>query len=650
MAIADELVAILAYDVRGADALKRYSQSIDTMQSKLMAFAAVAGKVGALAAGALAGGFALLGKQAISTSAQFEGYLTSMETIEGSAEKAKQSMDWIKQFAKETPYELDGVTEAFIKLKSYGIDPVANNTLRTLGDMASAMNKPLNQAVEAFADASTFEFERLKEFGIKAKQEGDNVTFSWTENNKEMSKTVKKTATDVRSFLLDVAGRRFGGAMEKQSKTFNGMMSNLTDSWSDFQRRIGEKGFFEVVKGQLSGLLDQIQRLDKEGKLDRWAQGISDALSKVANFFATIAQRTAVNIEFLLDNFEKLKTPLMIIGALLGALIAYARPVATAFVALGLAIDDLFAYLQGGESYIGDFISWIKQLTGVSDTVAQALTGLGAVVVAALASAFLFAPMGVINTFGRLLFSGLAALAPIVGAGLKAALFLLTNPVGWALLLAGAAAGLIWYFWDEFETAWNNTSSRAVEIFTNLKDLITNINWGSVGSTIMNSIWDGMKTIGGQIRDWFISIIPDWARQFIAGGSGTAEEGPSSGRITPMNAPQADRSLPPGQAGSTPLTVDALDAKFQAQQQEWNRVMGNLNGNLQKMTPDKAVNATVTDNRQDNRQMPFTVNTTVNQTVTQAASAPGQAASATGAAVSGAVAAQRSQVEQGPAF
>lgn len=634
MAIADELVAILAYDVRGADALKRYSQSIDGMQSKLVAFAAVAGKVAALAAGALAGGFALLGKSSITASAQMEGYLTSMETIEGSAEKAKASMNWIKEFAKKTPYELDGVTEAFIKLKGYGIDPVANNTLTTLGDMASAMNKPLDQAVEAFADASTFEFERLKEFGIKAKQEGDNVTFAWTENNKEMSKSVKKTATDVRKFLLEVAGRRFGGAMDKQSKTFNGMMSNLKDSWSEFQRMIGEKGFFEVVKNQLGGWLDQINRLDKEGKLDKWAQGISDALSKVANFFAVIAARTAVNIEWILDNFEKLKTPLMIIGALLAAMIAYAMPMVTAFIALGLAIDDLFAYLQGGESYIGDFVNWLSKLDIVKQIAASfaTLSGEFGKLSTAVSAAF---TSGDWSNVGQML--GQAIVAGVKGV-FAAGDWLTAQGAQWIGTLTDSLVNADWSGigsrivetvfrpWASFLLGfWPEIVNPLVSAFESITERL--VAWmrglgaqfiaamANVGAQIGEALYNGLVSVGGKIQAWFASLIPDWAKGWFGGGKGTAP---------------------------VPSLTEAPGAGVPS----WS----NLSGNLAKTGDAKAAGAVVNDNKQDNRQMPFTVNTTVNQTVTQASDSPGAAANATGAAVAGAVSAQRSQVEQGPAF
>lgn len=588
MAIADELVAILGYDLRGEGNLRKFQQSLDQTQSKLLAFAAVAGKVAAVASAALAGGFALMGKGAISASAQMEGYLTSMETIEGSAQKAKASMDWIKEFAKVTPYELDGVTEAFIKLKGYGIDPIANNTLRTLGDMASAMNKPLDQAVEAFADASTFEFERLKEFGIKAKQEGDKVAFTWTENNKEMTKEIKKSATEVRKFLLDVAGRRFGGAMEKQSKTFNGMMSNLKDSWEDFKRRVGDKGFFDVVKGQLQGWLDQIARLDKDGSLDRWALGFSKALSTVANIFGTIAGRIAANTEWILNNFDKFKGPLTTLGLGLAALAAYAMPVLTAFIALGLALDDFFAYLQGGDSYIGEFIEKLKSM--VEGIEIPPWENAGRMLAQALIKGF------------DLLTGAGARLIGTLTDGLMNA--------DWVAVGTVIATSL--------ETAFKGVGQFLIGFLSELGNTAADL-FFSLGSRMGQALYDGLAAIGPKIAEWFASMLPDWARAMMGGVGGP---GVSQGM------------KPPGSAVGS----------------EVGKMFGNFQSNSAKTSDGRAVAGITNDNRQDNSDRSMTVNTTVNQTVTQATNAPGQAAQATGAAVAGAVSSQRSQLEQGPAF
>jgi len=116
--------------------------------------------------------------QFIDTAAQFEDFTSVLKTLEGSSIKAKSSMNWVSDFAAKTPYELAEVTEAFVKLKSYGMEPM-NGLLRTLGDTSSAMGKPLEMAVEAIADAVTGENERLKEFGIRAQVHGNKIRYEY---------------------------------------------------------------------------------------------------------------------------------------------------------------------------------------------------------------------------------------------------------------------------------------------------------------------------------------------------------------------------------------------------------------------------------------------------------------------------------------
>lgn len=670
MAIADELIALLGFELTGEGAARRYQQTLDGLTERVGRFAATATRMAGIAGAAMVTGMSLLGRSVIETNAQFETYQATLETIEGSAAKAKQSLDWISQFAKTTPYDVAQITESFVKLKAYGIDPIADDALRTLGDTASAMGKPLMQAVEALADAQTGEFERLKEFGIRAKQQGDKVTFSWTKNGEELTRTVKKNATDIRSFLLDTMGDRFTGAMDRQSRTFRGLTSNLGDTWSDFQRRVGNAGFFQNVIGKLESLLATIDRLDKEGRLDEWATALSNSLSWSADVLWAIGSRIAENAAFIAANWESLQGPVTVLAWAFGLLIARLFPVLTVLTLAGLAIDDLLAYMQGGESVIGDFISWLQEVTGVSEEVAQAMTGLGGAVVSALGLAFLFAPIRTLKLFGTLLSTGvvaafararmamfaaviawgpaltaaLAGLKAAIAAGMSAALFLITNPIGWAILLAGAAAGLIWYFWDDLVKAWNDLSARAKAMFEEMKQWFLDIDWAGTGSAIMTAIWDGMKAIGESIKSWFLGLfaLPDW----LGGGD------PRAQATTPQIYSQPN-AYPGGvnPAFQAPvLTEDALDYKLQLQQEEWNRVMGNLEGNLQRMVPDQAVDATITDARTDARTFPLTNNVTVNQTVTQASNAPAQAAQATGQAVQGAVANQRSQIETEPSF
>lgn len=355
--IIDELIAILGFDVRGEEKLRSFSATIEQTAARIATFATAA-------AVASAGALAALGKSVINVSAQFESLEASLTTVTGSTEQAKASMDWITKFAAATPYEVNGITEAFIKLKSYGIDPIADDALRTLGDAASAMNKPLNQAVEALADATSFEFERLKEFGLRTQQKGNEVTFTWTKNGKELSKTIKKNSEDVRKFILEQLGDRFNGAMVRQSKTWNGMMSNLGDSWTSFLLRIGRGGFFEAVRGKLADLLDYFNRLAEDGTLDRWAKSISAGFTYVADGIANFAVRIGRHFTTIAKIIEDNKGAWDTFKWALLALGAYLFPVAALIGLAAAAVDDFLTYLRGGKSVIGDFVQALADFLG----------------------------------------------------------------------------------------------------------------------------------------------------------------------------------------------------------------------------------------------------------------------------------------------
>jgi phage tail tape-measure protein len=83
-----------------------------------------------------------------------------LEVATGSAGSAATAMSQLQAFAAETPFTLGQVTEAYIKLKNLGLDPSVD-AMRSFGNTSAAMGKDLMQFIEAVADASTGQFERL---------------------------------------------------------------------------------------------------------------------------------------------------------------------------------------------------------------------------------------------------------------------------------------------------------------------------------------------------------------------------------------------------------------------------------------------------------------------------------------------------------
>lgn len=200
------------------------------------------------------------------TAAQFEQFETTLKSITGSSKIAKESMMWITDFTSQTPFQLEQVTSAFVKMKAYGIDPT-KGTLRTLGDTASAMGKDINQAVEAMADAITGENERLKEFGIKAKKNGEEITYAWSDSSGAAREIViDNNKAMIESTLNAIFNEKYIGAMDAQSKTWNGMISNMKDEWTLFQKDVMDQGLFDYLKAVLMTVKDMFAATFGKGK------------------------------------------------------------------------------------------------------------------------------------------------------------------------------------------------------------------------------------------------------------------------------------------------------------------------------------------------------------------------------------------------
>ena len=245
-----------------------------TLKSGLMAGTAIAGA-----------GLSASIYKVVTSGLMFEKFRTQLIGLEGSAAAGNRAMQWVSDFAAKTPYELAEVMEAFIALKAYGIDPT-NGTLKSLGDTAAGMGKSLSQAVEMIADAQTGEFERIKEFGIKASTEGDKVTFRWQKNGKEMSKTVRQSSTEIRQALLGIMDARFAGGMERLAQTTAGKWSTLMDNLTISANRVWEGGVGSAVNTQIDRLSGWLEEMEQNGSLKKWAD---ESGQSIGDFIATIS-------------------------------------------------------------------------------------------------------------------------------------------------------------------------------------------------------------------------------------------------------------------------------------------------------------------------------------------------------------------------
>lgn len=485
----------------------------------------------------------------IETASTFEQFEVQLTTIQGSSEKAKESLAWISEFAAKTPYEMQQVTDAFVKLQSYGLDARKGGLLESIGNMASGIGKDLDQAVEAIADAMTGENERLKEFGIRSEKDKKTggTTYKYNIDGKELTKTATSASQDIQRALQEIMDERFKGGMEAMSKTWKGTLSNLADTWQMFKLKVMNAGVFDALKGKLNDFMSWLR--ENGDAIDEWASIIGSGVTTVIN----VIDHSLTALKDFADDLGITEPLLKLLGAtaiyaglaltglafggMLQATIAMGRlAIATlaatwpfaligaAVAGLILVIDDYIGYTQGKDSVIGRLIKEYPQFKTIIDGFSQFSSHIK--VLGEYASDLIGELKGIfnavfdVNNAGGLLgdmfgfaFDRIAeaikALIPIFGVIVFAIGFIIK---GW-LMLAAVVAGVI----ATIITGLAGMVAYIVGAVANAIQGIVNFFLVHLPNAVTSFASNAIALFGG-LADKITSIIPEWLRNLLVKG------------------------------------------------------------------------------------------------------------------------------------
>jgi len=216
-------------------------------------------------------------KKLVDVNREFGILKAGLETATGSAQGANDAFIALQDFAKTTPYDLAQATSAFTQLVNLGLTP-SERALKSYGDTSAALGKDLKQMVEAVADAATGEFERLKEFGIKSKNQGDTIAFTF----KGTTETVKNNAAAIEEYLIKLGEVNFDGAMKKRMESLDGAIANLGDAWDAFFYQVGQAGGTDVLKDAFTAVgdaLNEVNAMLSSGEMQGYIEAIGISFS-----------------------------------------------------------------------------------------------------------------------------------------------------------------------------------------------------------------------------------------------------------------------------------------------------------------------------------------------------------------------------------
>jgi hypothetical protein len=338
--------------MRQADDPKAYAESskainvqknaLNEMRNSIRGVSKEASNWKDIAKGIVAGGFFQAGigylkefaSAAIKTYANFEKMGAVLTNALGSKSAANKALKDLQRFASETPFQLEELTGSYLKLVNRGMQPTMDQ-MTLMGDLAASQGKSFDMLTEAILDATTGEFERLKEFGIRASRNGDMVALSF----KGLTQEVKLTGGAIQGALENFAAMPgVAGSMASMSATLSQAFSNFGDNVDMLAVKFGSAtgGFiynvvsgFSAIIGEMADTRTESERLtDELIKSDRGYKTLEKGVNGLLGRYDELKAKTTLNK----TEQEELKT-------VINDLAEIVPLAATAFDKYGNAID-----------------------------------------------------------------------------------------------------------------------------------------------------------------------------------------------------------------------------------------------------------------------------------------------------------------------
>lgn len=240
----------------------QFNTKLDQIESRMNGFENKIGGVGKTIAGVFGGNIVTsafnrftdlvssAGAQVIKLGVDFEQTQVSFETMLGSAELANKVLKEAESFAAKTPFRFSEVVTGEKQLLAYGFGAeTLTDNLTILGDVASGLSIPLGDLVYLYGTLKTQGKVMGKDM-MQFAQRGIPIY-------DELSKILGVTKAEVSALVSDgkvsfeqieqafknmtAVGSKFGGLMEKQSKTIGGRWSTFLDKLEASGRSLGIK-------------------------------------------------------------------------------------------------------------------------------------------------------------------------------------------------------------------------------------------------------------------------------------------------------------------------------------------------------------------------------------------------------------------------
>lgn len=312
--------------------------------------------VGAGAAALAGGGFAV--KSIIGLAAEFERNQKTFAAMLKSDEKANQLLADLKDFAKQTPFELTKIRGTATRILGAGyqqneIIPL----MKRLGDLSMGDQDKFNRLLINVAEiknndrATIRDIRQFSGVGVDIKTAIQKVT-GWDKkdigNKITQGKVDNKVITNAITYLTTKGV--FAGGMEAYQSTLVGKWSNLVDTMQGIGEDAGKGSLSDILKDMVDGTRSFLD--DNSEGIAKYLEGVLTAVGSFFTNFFELGGKIKKFVNGMGVSTEFLQKTFTVIGA---GLLFMVSPLTT----FALALDTFIKVLNGMED------TWVHKLLGV---------------------------------------------------------------------------------------------------------------------------------------------------------------------------------------------------------------------------------------------------------------------------------------------
>lgn len=451
--------------------------------------------------------------------ASIEQYQTSFEVMTGSAEKAVEVVERLKEVGAATPFELNNLADTTQLLMNYGFTADdAMDKMMMLGDIAQGSAEKMQRIATAYGQMSSAgkvsleDVKQMIEAGFNPLQEisqttGESMTSLYDRISKGTIAVDEITASMQRATS---EGGKYFQSMEKQSQTINGLISTLKDNAMQLLGDVVQPITESFKTDLLPAAIETVDELAVAFK-NSGADGLIEAGGKIlADLVSGIAQKAPTVIETavkIIDSFIASLGNNM--PLLLESGVSIAKSLVEGLLQIGKTIYSvggqlLYDFITGLSERFPEIVSKaLEMVVTLSDSI---ISNLPTIINAGI-SLLKGLLMGIIQSLPLLISEGpriINDFADAIYSGL------------WELLKAGGELllALIKGIWENVPLLLEN----AGEIFMMFINIFSLSNMFNLGKNLINNLVSGIKNLGpnmvktgGNIVEFLVNGIKNFA-------------------------------------------------------------------------------------------------------------------------------------------